>query len=108
MNILNIWYVCIDVIICYCCRLDENLMVKVADFGLTRDVYISDYYVMSHSNPLPVKWLAPEVFFDKVFSEKTDVVSVFPMTLITLSHHTIEWPFYFICYLPYLYSTLYM
>ena len=79
-------------------------MVKVADFGLTRDVYISDYYVMSHSNPLPVKWLAPEVFFDKVFSEKTDVVSVFPMTLITLSHHTIEWPFYTLFVIYHIYT----
>ena len=58
------------------CRLDENLNVKVADFGLSRDVYISDYYVMNKpNNPLPVKWLAPEAIFDKVFSEKTDVVS---------------------------------
>ena len=88
-----IWYVCIDVIICYCCRLDEKLMVKVADFGLTRDMYISDYYVMSHSNPLPVKWLAPEVLFDKIFSEKTDVVSFSDdSNNITLSHHTIKWP----------------
>ena len=58
------------------CRLDENLTVKVADFGLSRDVYVTDYYVMSHSNPLPIKWLAPEALFDKAFTEKTDVVSI--------------------------------
>ena len=63
--------------VCNCYRLDKNLTIKVADFGLSRDVYITDYYVASHSNPLPVKWLAPESLFDKVFSEKTDVVSSF-------------------------------
>ena len=57
-------------------RLDETLTIKIADFGLSRDVYISDYYVMKHSNPLPVKWLAPEVIFDGVFSVKSDVVSI--------------------------------
>ena len=67
-----------------CYRLDKNLTVKVADFGLSRDVYITDYYVMNHSNPLPVKWLAPESLFDKVFSEKTDVVSILDLCMYIL------------------------
>ena len=51
------------------------MTVKVADFGLSRDVYATDYYTMSQSVPLPVKWLAPEALFDRTFSERTDVVS---------------------------------
>ena len=47
----------------------------VADFGLSKDVYSSDYYRLTHAAPLPVKWMAPESLNDGVFSEKTDVVS---------------------------------
>ena len=52
------------------------MTVKVADFGLARDVYIDTYYAASgKNNPLPVKWLAPEALLDRKFTEKTDVVS---------------------------------
>ena len=57
------------------CRLDKDLSVKIADFGLSRDIYVDDYYKTQSTTPLPVKWLAPEALFDREFSVKTDVVS---------------------------------
>ena len=58
------------------CRLDQNMVVKVADFGLSRDIYVSDYYRLEHATPLPVKWLAPEAIFDGLFTINSDVVSI--------------------------------
>jgi len=51
------------------------MTTKVADFGMSRDVYMSDYYKLGHHIALPVKWLAPEALFKKKFDTKTDVVS---------------------------------
>ena len=51
------------------------MITKVADFGLSRDVYITDYYKIGQNTPLPVKWLAPEVLIDQVFTTQSDVVS---------------------------------
>lgn len=51
-------------------------MVKVADFGLSRDIYERDYYRVSDSRrPLPVKWMAIESLEAGVFSTKSDIVS---------------------------------
>ena len=52
-------------------------MVKVADFGLSRDIFCDDYYVMEEANtPLPVKWMALESIKNARFSIKSDVVCV--------------------------------
>jgi len=58
----------------YICRVDDNLEVKIADFGLSRDVYESNYYVLRHSAKLPVRWMALESLLDGCFNLKTDVV----------------------------------
>ena len=36
------------------------LHMQIADFGMSRDLSASDYYV-SHGGKIPIKWTAPEV-----------------------------------------------
>ena len=56
-------------------RVSDNLTVKVADFGLSREIYEKDYYRVSSKSPLlPIKWMAPESLNNSIFTEKTDVV----------------------------------
>ena len=57
-------------------RVDERLSIKVADFGLTRDVYSTEYYRVEQHIMLPVKWMSLESLMDGYFNEKTDVVSI--------------------------------
>lgn len=55
------------------CMLDEKLHVKVADFGLSRDVYEKEYYRSVKKIVLPVKWMAPESLEKNIYNAKTDV-----------------------------------
>ncbi|XP_067682623.1 leukocyte tyrosine kinase receptor-like [Haliotis asinina] len=48
---------------------------KIADFGMARDIYRSDYYKKAGNALLPVKWMPPEAFLDGIFTTKTDVWS---------------------------------
>ncbi len=54
--------------------MDQTLVVKVGDFGLTRDIYTNDYYRACQNAKVPVKWMAPEALNDRICNEKTDVV----------------------------------
>ena len=59
-------------------RIDLHFVIKIADFGLSEDVYLKNYFRQNDDNQsikLPIKWMAPESLNDGVFSEKTDVVS---------------------------------
>jgi serine/threonine protein kinase len=53
-----------------------NLNVKVADFGLSRDVEVdTDYYIVQNEKPIPLKWTAPEAIKEKKYSAASDVYS---------------------------------
>ena len=59
-------------------RLDDYRNVKVADFGLSRDIYERDYYSSDDRKAkLPVKWMALESLEKGTYNIKTDVVSMF-------------------------------
>ena len=55
-------------------RVDDDYSIKVADFGLTRDIYATEYYRSDKLTRLPVKWMSPESLLDNFFNEKSDVV----------------------------------
>ncbi|KAK5650142.1 hypothetical protein RI129_001171 [Pyrocoelia pectoralis] len=51
----------------------EQRIVKIGDFGLTRDIYKNDYYRKEGEGLLPVRWMAPESLVDGVFTCQSDV-----------------------------------
>ncbi|KAA3679227.1 uncharacterized protein DEA37_0001331 [Paragonimus westermani] len=51
----------------------KNDVLKISDFGLTRSV--DEYYRKLTNGRLPVKWLAPESIFDRVYTTCSDVWS---------------------------------
>ncbi|XP_046854218.1 vascular endothelial growth factor receptor 2-like isoform X2 [Xenia sp. Carnegie-2017] len=55
--------------------LAEEYVMKISDFGLARDIYKSDVYVKTSSGMLPVKWMAVESLFDRVYTHQSDVWS---------------------------------
>ena len=55
-------------------------MIKVADFGLTEDMYVRNYFRRDKSGEgseekVPIRWMAPESIENNIYNEKTDVVS---------------------------------
>ena len=58
----------------------------MADFGLTEDMYGTNYFrrrqsVTGSEERLPMKWMAPESIESDIFTEATDVVSTGIFTL---------------------------
>ncbi|KAK5907658.1 hypothetical protein CesoFtcFv8_005479 [Champsocephalus esox] len=54
------------------CMVGEDFTVKIGDFGMTRDIYETDYYRKGGKGLLPVRWMAPESLKDGVFTAHSD------------------------------------
>jgi len=71
------------------CMLDENLVCRISDFGLSRDVIDKDYYLVPRTTVtkekngqiiqipprrLPIRWLSPESIESSKYTIQSDVV----------------------------------
>uniref|UniRef100_A0A8D8Y8S9 Muscle, skeletal receptor tyrosine-protein kinase n=1 Tax=Cacopsylla melanoneura TaxID=428564 RepID=A0A8D8Y8S9_9HEMI len=60
---------------CRNCLVGHKLTVKIADFGMSRDVYTCDYYKIGGTRLLPVRWMSPESVVYGRFTQESDVWS---------------------------------
>ena len=54
------------------CLVGDGGIIKVADFGLSRNLYDSVYYRVKGKAKMPIRWMATECFYGK-FSQFSDV-----------------------------------
>ena len=58
------------------CLVNRNLVVKIGDFGLSREVSAMDYYRVGGTQAyLPIRWMPPEALLFGKFTTQSDVWS---------------------------------
>ena len=57
------------------CLINQQLFVKISDFGLSKDIYSKDYYRLGDKSVLPIRWMPPEAIVYSKFSKQSDVWS---------------------------------
>ncbi|XP_067832935.1 high affinity nerve growth factor receptor-like [Heptranchias perlo] len=57
------------------CLVDESMVVKIGDFGMSRDIYSTDYYRVGGRTMLPIRWMPPESIMYRKFTTESDIWS---------------------------------
>lgn len=55
--------------------MDEKLRVKLADSGLSRDLFPDDYSCLNDNENRPIKWMALESITLRTYNGASDIVS---------------------------------
>ncbi|XP_004711011.1 muscle, skeletal receptor tyrosine-protein kinase isoform X2 [Echinops telfairi] len=55
------------------CLVAESMVVKIADFGLSRNIYSADYYKANENDAIPIRWMPPESIFYNRYTTESDV-----------------------------------
>lgn len=58
-----------------CLVADDNFSIKISDFGLSRDIYSSDYYRVKSKTLLPIRWMPSEAILYGKFTTESDIWS---------------------------------
>ena len=78
----------------YLCRVDAEGVIKVADFGLTENIYTNNYFKRIRSEDsqekVPIRWMAPESIESCLYTEVTDVVSSIIAIHVIIKSQTLQ------------------
>uniref|UniRef100_A0A914XF06 Protein kinase domain-containing protein n=1 Tax=Plectus sambesii TaxID=2011161 RepID=A0A914XF06_9BILA len=76
------------------CLVATELIVKLSDFGMTRDVYVTDYYKMDSHTLVPLRWLPPESIVYRKFTVESDMWSFGVLLWEIFSGGQVPWYMY--------------
>lgn len=55
------------------CLINESMVVKIADFGLSHKIYLQDYYKGDEHDAIPIRWMPLESILYNKYTVESDV-----------------------------------
>lgn len=55
------------------CLIDDNMTIKIADFGLSHKIYLQDYYKGDEHDAIPIRWMPLESILYNKYTVESDI-----------------------------------